>query len=408
MMHETESRERQRSSRCRWWVVVGALLFVACGTDAPGPDGESVVTVSPDAVHALATLDLVARVVDIQPTSDGRVWVLNSVAPYFIVLGPNGQLERQFGERGGGPEEFGRPVALVRGVDPANIWTYDWGRNALIRISAGDRRELALPRDSIPIPSLVSFKGAGINPAPPWLESTRDGFLLARARVSQYESALHLWNADILLVRADGSEMSVNLHTPLADVLGDPTSRYGAATILIPYPLWTVCADGTIGLYDPLANTLRRFTSAREELGAIALPDERQLQMTANLVFEMFYRQLAEDVPSARIPEKEEMRRQTEEQNNQFVRSSADFFPEYADLRCTPDGTLWLQPFDVTTGRLGQGSDWLRISEDGSHTLVALPHAFRTFRIERDRIWGTVRDALGVESIAWVELDSAR
>jgi hypothetical protein len=375
--------------------------------DAAVLDGESVV-VSRDAVHALATLDAVARVVDIQPTSDGRVWVLNSMSPYFVVLGPNGQVERQFGERGGGPEEFDRPVALVRGVDSMDVWTYDWGRNALIRISAGNRRELALPRDSIPISSLVSFKGAGINPAPPWLESTRDGFLLARARVSRYESGLHLWNADILLVREDGPEVGVDLHTPIADYIGDPGSRYGDATILIPYPLWTVCAGGTIGLYDPLANTVRRFTDAGEELGAFALPDERRLLMTVDLVFEMFYRQLEEDVPSAQIPEKEEMRRRTEEQNREFVNSSAEFFPEYADLRCTPDGTLWLRRFDVTTGRLGHGSDWLRVSADGLQTLVALPRAFRTFRIERDGIWGTVRDSLGVESIAWVGLDSLR
>jgi hypothetical protein len=122
----------------------------------------------------------------------------------------------------------------------------------------------------------------------------------------------------------------------------------------------------------------------------------------------MFYRQLEEDVPSARIPGKEEMRRRTEEQNREFVSGSAEFFPEYADLRCTPDGTLWLRRFDVTTGRLGHGSDWLRVSADGQQILVALPSAFSAFRIERDGIWGTVRDSLGVESIAWIGLDSLR
>jgi hypothetical protein len=81
-------------------------------------DREGVVIVPYDAVHAPTSLDVVVRVVDIQATSDGHVWVLNSVAPYFILLGPNGQVERQFGERGGGPEEYDRPVALVRGVDP--------------------------------------------------------------------------------------------------------------------------------------------------------------------------------------------------------------------------------------------------------------------------------------------------
>jgi hypothetical protein len=392
----------------RWWVAAGALVLAACGAGDSASNGEGAVTVSPEAMHTLAVLDVLTRVVDLQPTGDGRVWVLNSIAPYFVVIGPDGRVERQFGQQGGGPEEFNRPVALVRGVAPADVWAYDWGRNALIRISAVDRRELAVPGDSIPIQSLISFKGAGINPAPPWLESTRDGFLLARSRTTLEESALHLWNADIFLLREDGPEVRVDLHTPIADLLGDPASRYGSATVLLPYPLWTACADGTVGLYDPLANTLRRFSAEREELGAFALPDERQSQMTADLVFEMFYRQIAEDVPAGRLPPKEDIRRQTGEQNRQFVSNSAAVFPEYSDLRCAPDGALWLRSFDATAGRLGQGSDWLRFSADGSQTSVALPRAFRTFRIERDRMWGTVPDTLGVESIVWVALDSLR
>ena len=157
----------------------------------------------PDIEFPAVVVTITTGAVDLQPAGAGRVWVLNSAAPYFVVLGPDGQLERQFGDRGGGPQEFDRPVALVRGVDPAETWTYDWGRNTLIRISGEDRRDLALSRDSIPIPSLVSFDGAGINAAPPWLESTTQGFLLARARITRDESALHLWNAEILRVRED-------------------------------------------------------------------------------------------------------------------------------------------------------------------------------------------------------------
>jgi hypothetical protein len=359
-------------------------------------------------VHALSAVDVITRVVDLEPTSDGRVWVLNSIAPYFVVLGPDGRLERQFGDQGGGPEEFNRPVALARRAGSDDVWAYDWGRNALIRISAEERRELALPRDTIPIQALITFKGAGINPAPPWLESTSDGFLLARARVTREESALHLWNADLILVREGGLETTVELRMPIADLLGDPASRYGAATVLIPYPLWTACADGTVGLYDPLANSLRRFAEDGEELEAVTLPDERRLPMTADLVFEMFYRQFAEDRPSAQVPEKEAFRRLTEEQNQQFVSASAPAFPEYSDLRCGADGTLWLRLFDTANGRLGQGADWLRLSTDRSHTSVALPRTFRTFRLASERIWGTVQDTLGVESIAWIGLDALR
>ena len=130
--------------------------------------------------------------------------------------------------------------------------------------------------------------------------------------------------------------------------------------------------------------------------------------MTADAVFEMFYRQAAEDIPAGRLPPMDQMRRLTEEQNNQFVANSAAAFPEYADLHCAPDGALWLQVFDPGNGRLGHGSDWLRVATDGARTAVALPAAFRAFRIERDRIWGTIADTLGVESVAWVGLDSLR
>ncbi|MQA91504.1 MAG: hypothetical protein GEU90_14975 [Gemmatimonas sp.] len=141
-MNETELRDRRRQShRRKWWVSAGALFLGACGAGGPGVDAEGVVTVSLDATHVLTTPDDVERVVDLQPTNDGRVWVLNSAAPFFVVLGPNGQVERQFGEQRGGPEEFGIPVALVRGAEPADVWMYDVRRNTLILISAGGRRE---------------------------------------------------------------------------------------------------------------------------------------------------------------------------------------------------------------------------------------------------------------------------
>ena len=391
-------------------VLTIALVACSSGPDRDRAESEGMrgVNVAYDAIQVLSTPDVVAHVVDLQPTPDGRVWVLNSLAPYFIVVGPDGQIERQFGEQGGGPEEFGLPFALVRGADTADVWTYDVRRNAVIRISAGERRDIALPPDSMLAPSIVSFKGAGVVPSAPWLERLGDGFLMARSRVMREESALHVWNADIVLVRGEERIVSVDLHTPIADYLGDPSSRYPGATFMLPYPMWTFCANGTVALYDPLANTIRRFTEERAELEAIALPDERQQPVTPDLLFEMFYRRFVEDQPSVQIPPQEEMRRLTEESNRQMASNSAPSFPEYADLICTPDGALWLRLFDVNNGRLGQGPNWLRVATDGSHTSVALPTAFRAFRIEQDRIWGTVSDSLGVESIAWLEMDAVR
>ena len=404
----TEKPFRDQRRVPGWGIFSGALLLGACAGGDSGSTDYVELTVSSDDIHTVATPDMVTRVVDLQPAGDGRVWLLNSQAPYFVVLGPDGQVEREFGERGGGPQEFGAPVALVLGPGSEDVWTYDVRRNALIRISAGEGRELALPTDSVPPSSLITFQGAGINQGAPWLESTGDGFLLAPARGSQLETALQLWNADIVLVREDGPEVGLQRHTPIADLLGDPASRYGNAAALLPYPVWTVCGNRTVGLYDPLSNTLRRITESGEELVAFALPEERQVEITVDRVFEMFYRQVAANVSSAQLPPKAEMRSLTEEQNEELVSTSADVFPEYADLRCTSDGTLWIRPFDMTAVRLGQGSDWIRLSADGSQTRFALPRAFRTFGIESDRIWGTLQDTLGVESIVWVGLDSLR
>lgn len=403
--HEPMFETTLRHRRQYWETYAAVLLLGGCNGDSAVSAGLPSMTVPATAIHALATPDVVARVVDLQPTEDGRIWLLNSVAPYFVVLSPDGQVEREFGERGGGPEEFGAPLALVNGM--TGVWTYDVRRNALIRIS-DQRRELPLAPDSVPPSSLISFQGAGINQAPPWVERGSNGFLLARSRSPLRETALQTWSADILLLREEGSEGELSLHTPIADLVGDPASKYGPATVMMPYPVWTVCADGSVGLYDPLANAVRHLSSEGEELAVFALPDENNVEITVDRLFEMFYRQLQENVPSGQLPEGDEARRLTQEQNEELVNTSAGVFPEYIDMHCTADGTLWIRRFDVTAVRLGQGSDWIRILADGSQALVTLPTDFRTFRIERGRIWGTVQDTLGVESVAWVELSSLR
>jgi len=163
-MTETPFRDQTRPRR--WRILAGALLLSACDGGGSGSDGYVELTVSSDAFHTVATPDMVTRVVDLQPTGDGRVWLLNSQAPYFVVLGADGQVEREFGERGGGPQEFGAPIALVRGPDPADVWTYDVRRNVLIRISAGERRELAAPHGLSPPIIAYHIPGRGHQPGP--------------------------------------------------------------------------------------------------------------------------------------------------------------------------------------------------------------------------------------------------
>lgn len=213
-----------------WWAVAPLFLLGGCDAGSAVSDRTTEIAVSQGAIHTLPTPDVVARVVDLQPAQDGRIWVLNSVDPYFVVLSPDGQVEREFGSRGGGPQEFGAPWALVPGSGRSDVWTYDVRRSALIRISGDELRELTLSPDSFPASSLISFKGAGINQAPPWVERGNNGFLMARSRSPLRETALQAWSADIHLLREEGPGSGPSIYSPIADLIGDPASKYGAAT----------------------------------------------------------------------------------------------------------------------------------------------------------------------------------
>lgn len=387
--------------------IPSASLVAACGT-GDSQDGERRIEVSSEAVHVVGTSEAIARITDLQSAADGRVWLLNSieVEPFFVELGPDGRVERAFGRSGGGPAEFGAPVALVRGPD-GEVWTYDLLRHALIRISTEERRDLPLPRDSLSPPQLIGFTGAGIFPAPPWLKGTSRGFLFARLRPGSAEpfSGLGFWNADIVLVRADSPAPVLEVHTAVADLVGDPASRYAQARKILPYPLWAVCGDGTVALYDPLENELRRIAANGRDVTRVGLPEERRVELTFDRMLGMAARDYREKA-TGEMPDSAAMARQFEQMYSQWEGQSANVFPEYADLRCNQDGTLWLQPFDVDTGPLARGPNWHRIRQDGSRALVTFPEEFTPLRFEADRIWGTLRDSLGVTSAAWIGVDA--
>jgi hypothetical protein len=379
-----------------------ALLFAACGgSDVPSDStlGELYeVELGVEAVQVVGVPDGVTRVVDVQPTADGRVWVLNSTAPLFTVLDGDGS-QRAFGERGGGPEEFDAAWALAPGGVPDEVWVLDVVRSTMVRVWPAPRVEIRLDPGSTPPSSLISFQGAGINQAPPWVERVEGGWMLARDRSGLRETALQTWSADLVRLGEDGA---LSPYAPVAEMVGDPGERYGDAAAILPYPLWTVCEDGSVGLYSPLTNSARRVSPAGEELSGHELPTDRAVPITADRIFEMFYRQMQAGRPAGQLPPMEQARQLTQEQNDELARTSASSFPEYARMACTAGGVLWLQEFDWRGTPLGQGNRWIRIAEDGSLTRFSMPEGFTVFRVAEDRGWGTLRDSLGVESVGWI------
>lgn len=392
--------------RSAGFIGLVALPLVGCGPSADAGNASTEVSFTPGDVHVLPVPDVVARIVDVEPATEGRVWVLNSVDPFFIVLGPEGEALRTFGTRGEGPAEFSDPAGLFRGPT-GETWTFDVLRNALRPVSDEQAEDMVLPSASLPPWQLISFGNAGLGMlmTAPWIQSHRGAFLLARQRPSAPQSgALGYWHADILTLEVDSAGVALTPSIAVADLLDEPAGRYPNARILLPYPLWTVCSDGTYGLYDPLANALRRFGSDHAEASPVPLREEREVPMSFNRLFGMVYRSFMEQRTGGQAPDSLQMRSVLEDQFRQSEREFADVFPEYADLRCAEDGSFWLRTFSVDGGAFGRGGEWTRIT-DGVSSTINLPEGFTLHRIDGDRIWGATVDALGVPSVAWIDLE---
>jgi len=152
LMHRT-----QRSSRWACGSVATAtfalVTLAACdGAPANVASGVGSPTVlQASEVHVIGTSESIAVVEDLTVLSDGTVWVLNSVEPFFVGFGPDGDVLQVHGSRGGGPEEFRAPAGFVSGDIDGEAWVFDPIRHALIRISKpGTWSEISLPTDSTP------------------------------------------------------------------------------------------------------------------------------------------------------------------------------------------------------------------------------------------------------------------
>lgn len=82
----------------------------------------------------------------------------------------------------------------------------------------------------------------------------------------------------------------------------------------------------------------------------------------------------------------------------------AAYLPDWVDLRCSPSGTVWAQPYGRDSGGIDGGREWIRIAGEGETTEVILPAGFEAMRFTDERIWGVARDAFDVPTVAWIAL----
>ena len=405
------SPERRISLR-RAAALSVAVFLADCGGQ-PADDPSAPLHLSASDIETLGTSESLAVVQDLEVTSDGSVWVLNSVEPYFIGFGHDGESLGAHGRAGGGPEEFPMPSAFLAGGWEGEAWVFDLRRHAMIRVSRPDADWAEIPLGSASLPP-GSIRG-GMNLLSAAVRTARLGteIIVPRARppgeAGMLALRLSLLGAD--LVAVDPETAGTRTLVTLGAVLDDPSGDFIASEGGFPqwYRLWAPCGENLVRVYDRVRNQLRGFDGSGAEVAPVDLPPvpftEVSPRQFAGAVFELRQAELTGDV-RGRLGEADRQRvlNQMAQGVSGGPRELATYLPHYVDFRCSQDGTMWLHPFDPDAGGLNGGPRWLRISPDGVAREVRLPDRFDALRFSDSRIWGVYRDELDVPSVAFIAL----
>lgn len=396
--------------------LAGALsttaFLVGCG-GAPADDPTAPLELSASEIEVLGTSESLSVVQDLEVLPDGSVWAFNSVEPYFIGFGRDGELLGAHGRPGGGPEEFPMPSAFLTGGWEGEAWVFDLRRHAMIRISRPDAAWAEIPLRSESLPP-GSIRG-GMNLLSAAVRTARLGgeIVVPRARPpgdgGMLALRLSLLGAD--LVAVDPETAGTRTLVTLGDVLDDPSGDFVPSEGGFPqwYRLWAPCGENLVRVYDRVRNQLRGFDGSGSEVAPVDLPPvpftEVSPRQFAGAVFELRQAELTGDV-RGRLGDADRQRllNQMAQGVSGSPRELATYLPHYVDFRCSEDGTMWLHPFDPDAGGLNGGPRWLRISPDGVARDVYLPDRFDALRFSDSRIWGVYRDELDVPSVASIPL----
>ena len=71
--------------------ISGAAFLAGCDASSVASDPGAPIELSASAVEMLGSSESLAIVQDLEVLSDGSVWAFNSVEPYFIGFGPDGE-----------------------------------------------------------------------------------------------------------------------------------------------------------------------------------------------------------------------------------------------------------------------------------------------------------------------------
>jgi hypothetical protein len=370
-------------------------LLLGCRGDHDSP--ATVVRLAEEDVRRIPLPELVAGVVDVLPTEQGRVWILNRFEPYFVLVDSGGALQGAWGDQGDGPAELRNPTSLAANDATGAVWAYDAGKGALVRVSGGDAPHLVTPSQAWSIGDLVSMRVANTGVPTPRLRGLDGGFVLARYS-GALQATARLWAAELVVVDTVGAVSTV---FRLSDVLETPPDAL-TRDLFIPHPLWDICPDGDLALYDPSSNAVRRFVQWTTEGESIPLPTATPYATTVERLGRLvFHREIATSLGQP-ATDSATFFRAFEGEFELFRTRLGDHMPDYVDLRCAESGT-WIQPVDPDDGVVGKGRRWWWTSTTGTRP-VDFPEGYEPLMFGGDAVWGSLPTPTGAPGLGVIPM----
>ncbi len=341
---------------------------------------------------------------DIRRSADGGWWVLADAEPYLKRYDSTGHLLFQNGRHGRGPTDFFKPWRFLGGAlgdGPPFVW--DVARKQVLAVDTfGTARTVA---------ALSVVRGYVRSD----VESTGFGDpFLAKLIGSVVVFAEHPGNvgtnADLLrpiLMVADISSGWRDTIVSFRDISGRQRVLQDA-TSLVPLPLWDVCPDSSVAVYDGLGTMLYKLRLSGDTIDRIAIPrvdslpglfsdDELEIFLGELLVNEA--RDSRGDTVGARKRGREILGRQ----RGDFPLEK----PRFVRLLCSRRGDLWLEHFSLRDDALGFGRTWTLLDIHSVERDLRIPRGFRPIEITETELIGIMQSEDGARWPAFVTRSSA-
>lgn len=362
-----------------------AAISLSCRSTERAPNTDTVSF----SLQTISTTDTLDHVRDIRVMSDGKLLVLSSSPPFFVLIDSLGNVETARGRRGRGPTDLLYPFFFASDAhNDSSLNVIDLGRKQLLRLNNAMTPDSAIDIKLVfgnmraDMPSLVAvLPVALVKLGDHWL-GVRIPNDISNETDFQSQEVFTLSGSTDTVLRKIRKEASYN-------------RRW-----LLRNELWSAC--GTQGLAGVNRNHqfLIRIDSAHHiDSVKLQLPIERLPLTRGDIQTNLRYHLAGELRESGVSPSDHILDSLSAMSAKESSISDSDSLPVFASVLCSDNGALWLQSFDMKESPVGSGRIWWREASAGWQRME-MPESFRPVRIVANRVYGVYTNNDGAEHIA--------